>query len=106
MTLLKGQKIRVTCRRNYETQPLVIIRGMVFDGDQGGISIRGRRFQQMLGEEKKLEKPVDLEMKLYYIPFQSIKFAEVIEEGSRADKVDRRIKAEKPVDYSERAGEE
>jgi hypothetical protein len=106
MSLLKGQKVRLTCRKNYETQPLVIIRGVVFDSDQGGLGIRGRRFQQMVGEEKKVEKPVDLEMKLYYLPFQAVKFIEVIEEGTRADRIDRRIKAEKPVDYLERKGEE
>lgn len=106
MAPLNGQKVRVTCRKNYESQPLVIIRGVILETDHNGVTVRGRRFQQMLGEEKRIEKPVDLETKLYYVPYQSIKFIEMIEEGSRADDIDRRIKAERPVDYTERMGEE
>ena len=42
MSLLKSRKVRITCRKNYETQPLVIIRGLILDQDSAGISVRGR----------------------------------------------------------------
>ncbi len=94
--MIKGERVRIICVKLHKEAPLHIIRGQVLDEDRVGIKVSGRCFQQVMDRsaDKTIEKPIDAETKVFFIPFSSIKFCEVILEGTRSDIIDRRAKRE------------
>ena len=100
---LKEERVRVVLRRSYQEQPLDIIRGRVTDQDQIGIKVSGRRYQKIMDEieNKIIEKPVDEETKMVFIPYNSIRICEIIVEGTREEEIDKRAKLEKPLTRGE-----
>ena len=87
---------------------MVIVRGIVTDEYDQGLKISGRRFQRILteGQEKMIERPIDKETKLLFIPLTSIKTCEIILAGTESEVIDRRAKIEKPLATIEIRGEE
>ena len=96
---LKEERVRVLLRRSYQNQPLDIIRGRVTDQDNVGIKVSGRRYQKIMDEakDKVIEKPVDEETRMIFIPYTSIRTCEIIVEGTREEEIDKRAKLEKPL---------
>ncbi len=101
--MLKGERVRIVCVKRHKEAPLHIIRGQVLDEDRVGLKVSGRCFQQVMDEAvgKTIEKPIDVETKVFFIPFSSIRFCEVILEGTRSDVIDRRVKREGLLSKSE-----
>ncbi len=96
---LKEERVRVVLRRSYQGQPLDILRGRVTDQDEIGIKVSGRRYQKIKDEiaDKVIEKPVDEETKIIFVPYTSIRTCEIIVEGTREEEIDKRAKLEKPL---------
>ncbi len=101
--MLTDTKVRVVCRRMYKDAPLQIIRGMVTEETAIYLKIQGKLYQSTIDEKtgKKIEKPVSNENKTIFIPFYSIRFGEVIEEGTESEFLDRKMKEEKPLSKME-----
>ena len=99
---LKEERVRIVFTKSYEDAPLDIIRGRVTDQDEIGIKVSGRRYQKVMdGDDKVIEKPVDEETKMLFIPYTSIRFCEIIVEGTREEEIDKRAKLERPLSRSE-----
>lgn len=101
--MIKGERVRIMCVKRHKEAPLRSIRGQVLDEDAVGIKVSGRRFQQVMDEAagKTIEKPIDAETKVFFIPFSSIRLCEVILEGTRSDMIDRKAKREGVLPKSE-----
>ena len=100
---LKGEKVRIVCIKSYEEEPLDVIRGTVTDEWTTGLKVSGRHCQKIMEESlgRMIERPVDEETKVLFVPFSSIKFCEIIVEGSKSDMIDRQVKMGKPLTGSE-----
>ncbi len=100
---LEGEKVRIVCTKSYEEEPLDIIRGTVTDQWPIGLKVSGRHCQKVMDEAlgRMIERPVDDETKVMFVPFSSIKFCEIIVEGSRSDLIDRQVKMGRPLTGSE-----
>lgn len=79
---------------------------MVIDEDEKGVLVSGRIFMKMIEEDKVLEKPIDDETKIFYLPFTSIRFLELIPMGSRFENLHKKVLKETPLESSQinRAG--
>jgi hypothetical protein len=95
----KQQNVRVVCSRAYIQEPPTIIRGVVLDFDDVGMKISGRLYQKILNDDGSalVERPVDVDNKVLFIPWVSMKFCEQIVSETRAEEIDRRIRLEKPI---------
>lgn len=93
----KDHKVRVVLQKCFKEDPVVIIRGTVIDENGNGILISGRIFMKVIDEARVLEKPIDDETKLFYIPFTSMRFLEFIVPGSRFEELHKRILREPPL---------
>lgn len=100
---LVGTRVRVVLRRNFREMPVDIMRGIVTHNNESGITISGRHFQEVqnnvTGDFE--EHPLSHHTKIYFIPFNSIKYIDYIIPGSRterlADKVEKHTVLESPV---------
>ena len=101
--MIKGERVRIIGVKRHKEAPLRTIRGRVLDEDAVGIKVSGRRFQQIVDEAvgKTIEKPIDVETKVFFIPFSSIRLCEIILEGTRSDMIDRKAKREGILTKSE-----
>jgi hypothetical protein len=93
----KDHKVRVVLQKGFKEDPVIIIRGTVIDENENGILISGRIFMKVIDEARVLEKPIDDETKLFYIPFTSMRFLEFIVPGSRFEELHKRILREPPL---------
>jgi len=105
---LKNERVRIVCNQYCVKERVVIVRGIVTDEYEQGLKISGRRFQRILteGQEKIIERPIDKETKLLFIPLSSIKTCEIILAGTESEAIDQRAKIEKPLKTIEIRGEE
>jgi F0F1-type ATP synthase alpha subunit len=87
----KDQKIRLILNKYYENDPVIIVRGVAIDENTQGILISGRIFLKVLEEDKMVEKPIDNETKLIFVPFSTIRFLEFIIPGSKYDELNKRV---------------
>jgi len=106
--MLIDSKVRVICRRVFKDASVQIIRGIVVEETDIYLKIEGKLYQQTISENtgRKVEKPVDKENKTIFVPFHSIRFGEIIEEGTESDILDREAKKEKPLSKTEIKEEE
>jgi len=92
---LLNARVRIVLRRNFREMPVDIMRGMVTDANTVGITISGRHFQELRdsvsGDFE--ERPLSVSTKIYFVPFSSIKYVDVIMPGSpeseKADAIER-----------------
>ena len=105
---LKNEKVRIVCNQYCVKERVVIVRGIVTNEYKQGLKISGRRFQRILAEkeEEMIERPIDKETKILFIPFSSIKTCEIILAGTESEIIDRKAKIEKPLKAIEIRGEE
>ena len=101
--MLTDSKVRLICRRMFKDAPVQIIRGIVVEETSIYLKIEGKLYQQVIDEDtgKKVEKPIDKENKTIFVPFHSIRFGEVIEEGTESEILDREAKRGKPLTKTE-----
>ncbi len=93
----KEHKVRIVLSKIYKEDPIIIIRGSVIDEDERGLLVSGRVFMKIVEENRMLEKPIDSETKLFFTPFQSIRFLEFVIPGSRFEELHKRILREAPL---------
>ena len=105
---LKNERVRIVCNQYCVKERLVTIRGIVIDEYRQGLKISGRRFQRILAEkeEENIERPIDKETKILFIPLSSIKTCEIILAGTESEDIDRRAKIQKPLTSVEIRGNE
>ena len=94
---LISQRVKVVLRRFHPQTPREIIRGIVTGVDETGLRVSGRRFQEHpdLETTVPLERPVEADSKVYWIPFGSIRYTEIIAPGSLSEKQDNEIQRHK-----------
>ncbi len=92
---LIDNRVRIALRRNFKEMPVDIMRGVVTAVNSAGITISGRHFQEVLdtvsGEYD--QRPLSKLNKVFFIPFSSIKYLEVIMPGTRAAKLADKIES-------------
>ena len=96
---LVNQRVMIVLRRFHPQTPREVIRGIVTEADEFGIRVSGRRFQEFSEREGSLpeERPVERETKLYWVPFNSIRYSEIIATGSDSEREDNEVQRRKPV---------
>lgn len=90
---LINARVKIVLRRHFKEMPVDIMRGIVTDRNQCGITISGRHFQEVQstvsGDFE--EQPLSKQTKAYFIPFSSMKYVDIILPGSRAEKLANKI---------------
>jgi hypothetical protein len=94
---LLSQRIKIVLRRFHPQTPREIVRGIITDVDETGVRVSGRRFQEHPDLESgvSMERPVEADNKVYWIPHGSIRYTEIIVPGSSSEKVDNEIQQRK-----------
>ena len=94
---LLNQRVRVVLRRFHPQTPREIVRGIITDVDETGLRVSGRRFQEHTELESgaPLERPVEPDAKVYWIPHSSIRYTEIIAAGSPSEKLDNEVQRRK-----------
>lgn len=100
---LQGQRIRIVLRRFHPQTPREVIRGIVTEVDEYGFRVSGRRFQDVtdLESSQPMERPVESDAKIYWVPYNSIRYSEIILAGSASEQEDNEFQRRKPVETSE-----
>jgi hypothetical protein len=103
---MQGQRLRIVLRRFHVQTPREIIRGIITEVDDFGFRVSGRRFQEVIDLETSLpvERPVEADNKVYWIPFNSIRYSEIILPGSTSEHADNEIQRRKPLTLQEIQG--
>ena len=85
--------VRIVLLRQFREMPIDIFRGIVTDSNNAGISISGRHFQEVHDSVSGSyeERPLSVYTKVYFIPFSTIKYIDVIIPGSGSEEVAKRI---------------
>lgn len=93
------KKVRIVMQKMGPNDPVTIMRGDVVQSNQNALIIVGRRFAKVIdaASNRAEEKPLDDKQKHYLVPFQSVRFVEVIADGSPEDLLDRKIRQEAPI---------
>lgn len=102
-TSLHGQRIKIVLRRFHLQTPREVIRGIVTEVDDCGFRVSGRRFQEVLDLETSLpvERPVEADNKVYWVPFHSIRYSEIILPGSLSEQHDTEVQRRRPLTLAE-----
>ena len=83
------KRVRIALRRNFKEMPVDIMRGTVTATNSAGITISGRHFQEVMdtvsGEYD--QRPLSKLNKIFFVPFSSIKYLEVIVKGTKASEL-------------------
>ena len=96
---LERQRVRIVLRRFHPQTPREVIRGIITEVDQYGFRVSGRRFQEVADLETStaMERPVEEDTKVYWIPFNSIRYSEIILPGSSSEHEDNEVQRRKPL---------
>ena len=91
-----GKKVRIVMQRIGTNDPNTILRGDILQSSASAVLISGRRFAKVIdtASNRAEEKPLDGKEKTYLIPFQSMRFLEVIQDGSPEAQLDQKIRSE------------
>lgn len=89
-------KIRIVLKKYYTDSPGTVFRGVFLEENTCGVKIHGRRYGREMNSstQKGEELPLDSQNKVYFLPYQSILYTEIIMEGSYEDKLDEKIRRE------------
>jgi hypothetical protein len=103
---MQGQRIKIVLRRFHVQTPREIIRGMITEIDEFGFRVSGRRFQEVTDLESSLpvERPVEGDNKVYWVPYNSVRYSEIILPGSSSEHLDNEIQRRKPLTLAEMHG--
>ncbi|MBI3269926.1 MAG: hypothetical protein HYZ53_12945 [Planctomycetes bacterium] len=94
--LQPNQKIRVVLKRDAKEDPLTVMRGDVTGCDEVLLTLKGRRYAKVMGthSDRSEEKPLDESDKTYLLPWSSVRFVEMIQQGTREEELDQRVRRE------------
>jgi len=100
---LTDARVRIVLRRHFREMPIDIMRGIVTQVSAAGITISGRHFQEMRdsvsGQYE--ERPLAPHTKVYFIPYSSMKYIDVIQpdspEADRADRIESNEVLDMPI---------
>ncbi|HUK82141.1 MAG TPA: hypothetical protein VLZ12_05855 [Verrucomicrobiae bacterium] len=100
---LQGQRVKIILRRFHPQTPRETIRGIITEVDEFGFRVSGRRFQELSDLETSLpvERPAEPDNKVYWVPFNSIRYSEIILPGSTSEQLDNEIQRRKPLTAQE-----
>jgi hypothetical protein len=100
---LLSQRVKVVLRRFHPQTPREIVRGIITDVDEAGVRVSGRRFQEHPDLESgvSVERPVEEDSTVYWIPHSSIRYTEIIVAGTPSEKVDNEIQQHKVLTTQE-----
>jgi len=103
---MQGNRIKIVLRRFHAQTPREIIRGMITEMDEFGFRVSGRRFQEVTDLETSLpvERPVEGDNKVYWVPFSSVRYSELILPGSTSENLDNEIQRRKALTLAEMHG--
>ena len=89
-----GEILRDQLVIDSDTKNLMTVRDFV-----GGLVRRSR----LGGEEenKVIDRPIDMEPRIVFVPFSAIDIADIIVEGTKQDTIDKNAQREAPVDRTD-----
>lgn len=89
-------KIRLVLHKYYTESSVTVLRGIFLEDNGNGIKIHGRRYDRELNStSQRIEEiPIDSQNKIYFVPYTSIQYTEIIVEGSYEDQLDEKIRKE------------
>jgi hypothetical protein len=98
-TGLLNQRVMMVLRRFHPQTPREIIRGIITEVDEFGVRLSGRRFREVTDHDGHVgvERPVEAETKVYWVPFNSIRYSEIILPGSVSERADTEIQSRKLI---------
>ncbi len=98
-TGLMGQRVKIVLRRQHPQTPRETIRGIITEVDESGVRVSGRRFREVLNAEANLleERPVERGTLIYWVPYNSIRYSEIIVAGSASERLDNEVQRRKPL---------
>ena len=102
--MLTGQRVRLVLWRTGAggDGSVIVVRGMVTDESETILRVAGRLYQQVPDESgDTIERPIGTENKSLIIPLATVRYGEVIESDSSAEKLDRKIRLLKPLGKGE-----
>jgi len=100
---LVESRVRIVLRRHFREMPIDIMRGTVTQVSTPGLTISGRHFQEVRDSVSGLyeEHPLVRYNKVYFIPYSSMKYIDVImpdsPEAERADRIEGSDVLESPI---------
>ena len=96
---LLDQRIKIVLRRFHPDTPRDVIRGIITEVDESGVRVSGRRFQEFAESAGSVpeERPAEKSNKIYWIPFNSIRYSEIIPPGSISERLDAEVQRRKPL---------
>jgi len=96
---LQGQRVRIVLRRFHPQTPREVIRGIITEVDQYGFRVSGRRFHDVadLETSQPIERPAESDTKVYWVPYNSIRYSEIILPGSTSEQEDNETQRRKPL---------
>ncbi len=100
---LLNQRVMIVLRRFHPQTPREVIRGIITEVDELGIRVSGRRFQEFSDRDSvpPAERPVEADTKIYWVPFNSIRYSEIIAAGSASERADNEVQRRKPLTTQE-----
>ncbi len=96
----REHKVRIIFKKGFKDDPIIVVRGAVVDEKDEGILVSGRIFMKVIVEDRVMEKPIDDETKLFFVPFTSVRFLEFIIPGSRFEDLHKKVLKEIPLPSS------
>ena len=102
-TGLLNQRVKVVLRRFHPQTPREVIRGIITEVDQYGFRVSGRRFQDVtdLETSQAIERPAESDTKVYWVPYNSIRYSEIVLPGSDSEQEDNEVQRHKPLTAQE-----
>jgi hypothetical protein len=96
---LQGRRVRIVLRRFHPQTPREVIRGIITDMDQYGFRVSGRPFHDVadLETSQRIESHVEVDTKVHWISYNSIRHSEIILPGSTPEQEDSEIQRRKPL---------
>ena len=102
--MLTGQRVRLVLWRTGAggDGSVIVVRGMVTDESETILKVEGRLYQQVPDESgDTIERPIGIENKPLIIPLATVRYGEVIESGTPAEELDRKVRLLKPLGKGE-----
>ena len=102
--MLTGQRVRLVLWRTGSDGEgaVIVVRGMVTSESEMILKVEGRLYQQVLDDSgETIERPIGVENKPLIIPLSTVRYGEVIESGTPAEELDRKIRLLNPLGKGE-----
>ena len=102
--MLTGQRVRLVLWRTGSDGEgaVIVVRGMVTSESETILKVEGRLYQQVFDDSgETIERPIGIANKPLIIPLSTVRYGEVIEAGTPAEELDRKVRLRKPLGKGE-----